>query len=115
MLPAVGWTTASANAVATAASMALPPSRIASAPIFDASSFCDATMPRRAVAGTAPAWIDTVNANAVKTMNSRFMAGLYGLALPGAAPEQERAHHCHERRGERDRPEGPVGPERRKV
>ena len=55
MLPAVGWTTASANAVATAASTAVPPSLIMSAPIFDAISFCDATMPFCARIGTEPA------------------------------------------------------------
>ena len=52
MLPAVGCTTASANAVATAASTAVPPAVITSAPIFDAISFCDATMPFWARVGT---------------------------------------------------------------
>src|SRR5206468_3835437 len=111
MLPAVGWTTASAKAVATAASMALPPSRIASAPIVDATSLCDATMPRRAVVGTDPAWTDTVRASAVRPSSNRFMAGLYGLALPRAAPEQNRAHDRHQRRCEGNRPEDAVRPE----
>ena len=52
MLPAVGWTTASANAVATAASTAVPPAAITSAPIREAISFCDATMPFWARVGT---------------------------------------------------------------
>ena len=52
MLPAVGCTTASANAVATAASTAVPPAPITSAPIRDAISFCDATMPFCARIGT---------------------------------------------------------------
>ena len=55
MLPAVGCTTASANAVATAASTAVPPSLITSAPMRDAISFCDATMPLCARIGTDPA------------------------------------------------------------
>ena len=55
MLPAVGWTTASANAVATAASTAVPPAAMTSAPIFDAISFCDATMPFCARVGTETA------------------------------------------------------------
>ena len=37
MLPAVGWTTASAKAVATAASTAVPPAAMTSAPILDAA------------------------------------------------------------------------------
>src|SRR5437773_5962172 len=52
MLPAEGWTTASANAVATAASTALPPSHSASTPTWDATKFWEATIPLRARAGT---------------------------------------------------------------
>ena len=52
MLPASGWTTASANAVATAASTALPPPSSTSMPICDAIAFCDATIPFFARTGT---------------------------------------------------------------
>src|SRR6059036_1923037 len=52
MLPAVGCVTASANAVATAASTALPPSHIASTPTWDATKFWEATIPLRARVGT---------------------------------------------------------------
>jgi hypothetical protein len=45
MLPAVGCVTASASAVATAPSMALPPSRMTFQPTPDAMSLCDTTMP----------------------------------------------------------------------
>src|SRR5437870_2204283 len=42
-----GSTTASANAVATTASTAVPPAASASAPIWAAAPFCAATMPPR--------------------------------------------------------------------
>src|SRR5262245_58134505 len=45
MLPAVGCVTASAKAVATAASTALPPRRRISAPTSDARALADTTMP----------------------------------------------------------------------
>jgi hypothetical protein len=45
MLPAAGWVTASANAVATAASTALPPAHRTSIPTCEAMKLCDATMP----------------------------------------------------------------------
>jgi hypothetical protein len=45
ILPAVGCVTASAKAVATAASTALPRSRRTSAPMFDARASCETTMP----------------------------------------------------------------------
>ena len=51
MLPAVGWVTASANAVATAASMAVPPSRRTWAPTSEAIAFCETTIAPRARAG----------------------------------------------------------------
>src|SRR6185295_19330839 len=60
MLPAVGCVTASANAVATAASTAVPPSLIASAPMRDAISFCDTTIPFCARTGTELAPVATV-------------------------------------------------------
>jgi hypothetical protein len=47
MLPAVGYVTASANAVATAASTAFPPRRRIAAPISDASPDAETTIPRR--------------------------------------------------------------------
>src|SRR5262245_14331042 len=52
MLPADGCTTASAKAVATAASTAVPPSSSTRAPICDAIWFCEATMPPCARTGT---------------------------------------------------------------
>ena len=45
MLPAVGWVTASAKAVAIAASTALPPRRRTSAPTSDARALAETTMP----------------------------------------------------------------------
>ena len=53
MLPAVGWVTASAKAVATAASMALPPLLMTWKPTSEAMSFCDTTIPVRARAGAS--------------------------------------------------------------
>ena len=55
ILPAVGWVTASAKAVATAPSTALPPSRITFQPTSEAMSLCDTTIARRARAGWLPA------------------------------------------------------------
>ncbi len=55
MLPAAGWTTARAKAVATAASTALPPAISTSIPTCEAIAFCDTTMPLRARTGTEPA------------------------------------------------------------
>src|SRR5205809_3734539 len=52
MLPAEGWVTASANAVATAASTAFPPSHRTSTPTWEATKFWEATIPLRARAGT---------------------------------------------------------------
>ena len=79
MLPAVGWTTASANAVATAASTALPPAAIASAPIFDAISFCDATMPFCARVGTELAPVTTVRPMQAKRMTAKRRVIMRGL------------------------------------
>src|SRR5205814_5365424 len=74
ILPAVGWTTASANAVATAASTAVPPSLIASAPMRDAISFCDATMPSFARIGTDPARsVRETDAHATATNRNRVV------------------------------------------
>ena len=55
MLPAVGCVTASANAVATAASIALPPLLMTWNPIWEAMSLCVITIPRRARCGVEPA------------------------------------------------------------
>jgi hypothetical protein len=44
MFPALGWVTASASAVAIAASTALPPAARTSCPTFDASGVSDTTM-----------------------------------------------------------------------
>src|SRR5262249_16440796 len=72
MLPAVGCVTASANAVATTASIALPPSLMTSAPILDAISLCAATMPFCAGTGTVVAPVAIVNAaHDAAAINSR--------------------------------------------
>src|SRR2546428_6637673 len=98
MLPAVGWTTASANAVATAASTAVPPFLIASAPMREAISFCDATIPFCARTGTEPARsVVMASAQAATTKGRRFMGRLYALQLPAAAPEDHRAEHREQR------------------
>src|SRR2546422_6825598 len=104
MLPAVGWTTASANAVATAASTAVPPFLIASAPMREAISFCDATIPFCARTGTEPATsVVETTAHARVTIRNRVVliaslcAGLYALQLPAAAPEDHRAQHREQR------------------
>ena len=47
ILPALGWVTASANAVATAASIALPPFFRIDAPASDAGADVDTTIPFR--------------------------------------------------------------------
>src|SRR3954466_513 len=62
MLPAVGWVTASAKPTATMASIAVPPSRMTSAPILDATSFCDDTIPAFDRVGTEIAPSATLNA-----------------------------------------------------
>jgi len=66
---------ASANAVATAASTAVPPSLIVSAPMREAISFCDATMPRcaRHRHRTAPAVSDSA-AQTTTTMKNLDLA-----------------------------------------
>ena len=63
MLPAVGCVTASANAVATAASTAVPPSLMTSAPMREAISLCEATMPFCARIGTELAPVVIVSAD----------------------------------------------------
>ena len=65
MLPAVGWVTARAKAVATAASTALPPSHRTSAPTCEAMKFCETTMPLRARAGGAAAEAGPDDAQAI--------------------------------------------------
>src|SRR5947207_8244738 len=94
MLPAEGCTTASANAVATAASMAVPPSSSTRAPTCDANWFCETTIPPRAREGTelaptvAPVAIATqmIDARHFITIPARLarLAGpvLYRPALP---------------------------------
>src|SRR5580765_8333915 len=70
MLPAVGWVTASAKAVATTASTAVPPAAITSAPTRDAISLCDATIPFCARIGTEVAPVVTVSATATSAARS---------------------------------------------
>ena len=73
MLPAVGWVTASANAVATAASIALPPLLMTLKPICDAMSLCVITIPRRARCGVEPASSvrEAIASAAMRTRKSR--------------------------------------------
>ena len=71
MLPAVGWVTASAKAVATAPSMALPPSRITFQPTSEAMSLCDTTIALRARAGWLPASSVTVTAARTQRQHGR--------------------------------------------
>src|SRR5262245_22592950 len=121
MLPAVGCVTASANAVATTASIALPPSLITSAPIREAISLCDATMPRCARTGTvlAPIAIETTaQMMAMRPSRSVLMmssgpstGGLYALGLPMAAAEERDAHERHHRERERHGEEDARQPE----
>src|SRR5690349_18175935 len=74
MLPAVGCVTASAKAVATAASTAVPPSLIASAPMRDAISLCDATIPLCARTGTDEALMTIVrSAHATAAIEVRVL------------------------------------------
>src|SRR5438552_7292767 len=115
MLPAVGCTTASANAVATAASTAVPPSLIASAPIREAISFCEAAMPSFARIGTDPARsVMETTAQAMATISNRalLMAGrLYALRFPPPAFEDDDAQHREQRKREGERQEHALRPE----
>src|SRR6185369_13202153 len=111
MLPAVGWTTASAKAVATAASTAVPPAAITSAPMRDAISFCDATMPFCERIGTELAAVATVSAAqiAAATIGRAYLMGssvrgLYALQLPPSPSEQPGAHDRHHGKRDRHRP-----------
>src|SRR5437899_847984 len=72
MLPAEGWVTASANAVATAASTALPPSHRTSTPTWEATKFWEATIPLRARAGT-PAAAGPAVARTATAVSSRSL------------------------------------------
>src|SRR5262245_17726632 len=93
MLPAVGCTTASASAVATAASIALPPSLSTSAPICDAIVFAEITMPFFARTGTEPASTTTRATMETTTASSalRIMSGSPShLGRPPAQADQEK-------------------------
>src|SRR5262249_2510413 len=104
MLPAVGWTTASANAGATAASTAVPPSLIASAPMREAISFCDATIPFFPRTGTqiAPAGRGHGPQTPAtrERLNLAICAELYVFQFPPPSPEDHGAHHGHRRKGD---------------
>src|SRR5712691_11589464 len=71
MLPAEGCVTASANAVATAASTALPPSHNTSTPTWDATKFWEATIPLRARVGTVAAAARPAAARTLVTVKAR--------------------------------------------
>ena len=75
MFPAVGCVTASANAVATAASTALPPSRMIWKPTSEAIALWLTTMPRLARIGAEPAWIvsDETRSATTRTNERRVM------------------------------------------
>ena len=68
--------------MATAASTAVPPSWIASAPMRDAISFCDATMPFFDRTGTEIALsVMTAVVHATMHRRERFMGSDYTLPL----------------------------------
>src|SRR5438128_1202531 len=71
MLPAEGFVTASANAVATAASTALPPSHSTSTPTWGATKFWEATIPLRARVGAVEAVARAAAARTVVTAKAR--------------------------------------------
>src|SRR5438034_8930136 len=73
MLPAEGWTTASANAVATAASTAFPPSHRTSTPTWEATKFWEATIPLRARAGTEVAAAERAVARTLTAASTRSL------------------------------------------
>src|SRR5437868_695138 len=92
MLPAAGYVTASANAVATAASTALPPALRTDTPAADASGQTETTTPLPKLLGSSPASARgdkrlTVIRTRARTGNARRFigesregAGLQGLS-----------------------------------
>src|SRR5215213_4164679 len=81
MLPASGYTTASANAVATAASTALPPRLRTSTPASLASGASDTTIARLATTGARPAGKGHA---AGKRAGRRPAGGMYRAPEPSA-------------------------------
>ena len=85
MLPAVGCVTASANAVATAASTALPPSRMTWKPTSEAMSLCDTTIALRARAGWLPASSESVSVATSSATTGANDAAVMHRMTPGHA------------------------------
>src|SRR5438876_11090388 len=77
MFPATGWTTASANPTATAASTALPPRRRISLPTSLASGCDDTTM----ACGAATAW-----ARPASAQSAAMIAWWAGAVVMGPGP-----------------------------
>src|SRR6185295_14858427 len=96
MLPATGWVTARAKAVATAASTAFPPSWSAREPTSEASAFCETTMPRRARttwAGPASAGTVRKQANSSRAAPFRFKLASRADGRSGRTPDRGRGYH----------------------
>src|SRR6267143_469984 len=86
MLPAVGCVTASPNAVATAASTALPPSHSASTPTWDATKFWEATIPLRARVGTVEAVARAAAPSRIGRGSARSLIWFRGYQTAEAPP-----------------------------
>src|SRR2546426_3753674 len=97
MLPAVGCVTASAKAVATAASMAVPPSCSTTAPILEAVSSCATTIP--CFARTGDGFVSTpasrVALNSTAPNSWRFMQYSSASANYKPRPPSARLTHNH--------------------
>src|SRR5437762_3162552 len=81
MFPATGWTTASANPTATAASTALPPRRRMSVPTSLATGCDDTTM----ACDPVTAWARPASAQSA-AMSARWAGAVVVGPGPGAAP-----------------------------
>src|SRR5262249_48929112 len=84
MLPALGWVTASANAVATAASTALPPFLRIAAPTSDAGADVVITIPSRDTTGDKSACCDragAANESAMHWMAAQIRRGRAGRSM----------------------------------
>src|SRR5439155_3334938 len=86
MLPAEGWVTASANAVATAASTAFPPSHRTSTPTWEATKFWEATIPLRARVGTVEAVARAAAARRTGRASARSLIWFRGYQTADAPP-----------------------------
>src|SRR5438309_888241 len=96
MLPAAGWVTARAKAVATAASTALPPSMMTSMPTWEAMKFWEATIPVRArtgwlAAGRVAARTETGSMGAKRNLTGVLLPDPGRGRLPPSRPGPETA------------------------